>query len=127
MESPASALGNAPDGEDPGIQTESGEETDRSGDIGSLAEIVEQLESDPEERWHAMEGLGLVEPEVRLAIIAELSRHEQKSGTSSLLRLLCSARDLVTRDAVRLRSAFRGRRVNPPPGVRFVCSSRHGC
>jgi hypothetical protein len=66
-----------------------------------LGEIIEQLERDPEERWHAMEGLGSVEPEVRLAIIAELAQHQQRAGTSSLLNLLTSARDLGTREAAR--------------------------
>jgi hypothetical protein len=74
---------------------------ERPGDDGSLEEIVEQLDRDPEERWHAMEGLGLVEPEVRLAIIAELSHRHQGTATTSLLRLLCAARDLATRDAAR--------------------------
>jgi hypothetical protein len=83
------------------IYTEEHEEPDRSNVGGSLREIIEQLENDSEERWHAMEGLGLIEPEERVAIIAELSRHQQNSGTSSLLRLLCSARDLPTRSAAR--------------------------
>jgi hypothetical protein len=86
-----------------------------SSECGFLREILEQLERDPEERWHAMEGLGLVEPDVRLAVIGELSRHQQSSATESLLRLLCSARDLSTRAAAR---AALGVEIAGTPGVR---------
>ncbi len=78
-----------------------GDRPNRSGEGGSIEDILEQLELNPEERWHAMEGLGLVEPEVRVAIIAELSPHQQNAGASSLLRLLCSVRDPSSRRAAR--------------------------
>ncbi len=74
--------------------------------MNTLEDIVEQLELNPAECWHAMEGLGLVEPEVRAAIIAELSRHQQSAGTLSLLHLLCSVRDPSTRQAARAALRF---------------------
>ncbi len=74
--------------------------------MNTLEDIVEQLELNPAERWHAIEGLGLVEPEVRAAIIAELSRHQERAGTLSLLRLLCWSRDPSTRQTARAALRF---------------------
>jgi len=67
----------------------------------TLWEIVEQLENDPQERWHALEGLASVELEVRLSIIDELSHDSLRSGALTLLRLLSTARDPRTRVAAR--------------------------
>ena len=62
-----------------------------------LGEIADQLESDPQECWQALEGLASVEPELRLSIIDELSRLGLRPGVGMLLRLLSSARDPATR------------------------------
>ena len=77
----------------------------------------------PTECWHAMEGLALVEPEVRVAIIAELSRHQQNSGTSSLLHLLCSVRDPATRLAARAALGFETAETT---GLQWFGKSRRG-
>jgi hypothetical protein len=106
MGSPASADWPAFGGDGLGTRTGPGDRPERSGDGTSIGDIVEQLKLNPEECWHAMEGLGLVEPDVQLAIIAELSRHQQNSGASSLLRMLCSVRDASTRAAARAALRF---------------------
>ena len=66
-----------------------------------LNEIVDQLESDPQECWQAFESLEAVEPELRLSIVDELSGLGSRPGAEMLLRLLSSARDLATRAAAR--------------------------
>jgi hypothetical protein len=66
-----------------------------------LNEIVDQLESDPQECWQAIESLEGVEPELRLSIVDELSGLGSRPGAEMLLRLLSSARDLATRAAAR--------------------------
>ncbi len=66
-----------------------------------LSEIADQLESNPQECWHAFESLETVEPELRLSIIDELSGLGFRPGAEMLLRLLSSARDPATRIAAR--------------------------
>jgi len=67
----------------------------------TLWEIVEQLEDNPQERWHALQGLASVELEVRLSIIDELSHDSLRPGVLTLLRLLSTVRDPRTRAAAR--------------------------
>jgi hypothetical protein len=67
----------------------------------SLEEIAERLENDPHECWQALEGLASVDPEVRLSIIDELSRHRKMPGARTLLRLMSTSRDRAARTAAR--------------------------
>ena len=67
-----------------------------------LEEIIAQLEDDSGECWLAMESLAAIDPEMRRAIIGELSGHRSKPGVQSLLRILTAARDPDTRSAARL-------------------------
>ena len=81
-------------------------------EVGSLQEIAERLQSDPQECWQALEGLASVELEVRLSIIDELSRQSLTPGAQTLLRLLATARDPTTQKAAALRSRTkRGRGI----------------
>jgi hypothetical protein len=64
-----------------------------------LAEIVDPLDSDPEECRQAFEGLATVEAELRLSIIGELSSLGPRPGAQALLRLLSNAPDAATRSA----------------------------
>jgi len=90
---------------------------------GAIWEIVEQLENDPQECWHALEGLASVEPEVRLSIIDELSHDRLRPGVLTLLRLLSTARDPLTRAAARAAlpradaGACRGDGDDAPPAL----------
>jgi len=122
MESPASADWQDRGGEGGGSRIESDGRADRSSPRCSIGDIIEQLQLNPQECWYAIEGLGLLEPEVRFAIIAELSRHQQNMGASSLLRLLCSVRDASTRRAARAAVGFES--VETTPGVWFDQSTR---
>ena len=69
---------------------------------GWLAEIVDQLETDPRECWPAMESLAALDPTMRRAIITELSTYRSKPSVRTLLRLLSAARDPTTRTVARL-------------------------
>ena len=67
-----------------------------------LSEIADQLESDPQECWHAVESLMSVEAELRLSIIDEMAALGSRPGAQMLLRLLSSdADDPATRAAAR--------------------------
>ena len=64
----------------PAIERDLSEQTDPSCDRPAeasekswLGEIADQLESDPQECWQALESLATVEPDLRLSIIDELS------------------------------------------------------
>src|SRR5262249_18497542 len=81
-----------------------------------LGEIAEQLQRDPEERWRALEALSAVEPAARRAIIAELSALWSESGVRSLLRLLSTTRDALTREAARLALLATGGEAFEAPG-----------
>jgi hypothetical protein len=72
-----------------------------SVEVSWLAEIVEQLERDPEECWPALEALTAIEPPARQVIIEELSGHGTSVGVRTLLRLLSGAPDALTRGAAR--------------------------
>jgi hypothetical protein len=65
----------------------------------TLREIVEHLENDPDECWHAVAGLTSVELDERLSIIDELAQHRQRPGIQALLRLLSTVRDPRTRES----------------------------
>ena len=67
-----------------------------------LQEIIAQLENDPGECWLAMESLSAIDPEMRRAIIGELSGHRSKPGVQTLLSLLATTHDPDTRSAARL-------------------------
>src|SRR5262249_32318652 len=73
----------------------------------ALWEILEQLENDEGECWHALEGLASLELETRLSIIDELSRHHSRPGSSALLRILSTLRDPLTRASARAALAWR--------------------
>lgn len=66
---------------------------------GSLEELAEQLEGDPEGTWLALQGLGAVEPEIRPQIIEGLAQGPIGPGLAEFLRLLCFAHDPPTRAA----------------------------
>jgi hypothetical protein len=84
------------EGPDPNRETSTAEH-----DQSWLYEIVDQLERDPQECWRALEGLVTVEADLRLSIIDELSALGARPGAQTLLRLLSSAHDPVTRSAAR--------------------------
>lgn len=66
---------------------------------GSLEQLAEQLEGDPEGTWLALQGLGAVEPEIRPQIIEGLAQGSIGPGLAEFLRLLCFAHDPPTRAA----------------------------
>ena len=66
---------------------------------GSLEQLAEQLEGDPEGTWLALQGLGAVEPEIRPQIIEGLALGPIGPGLAEFLRLLCFAHDPPTRAA----------------------------
>ncbi|WP_406693687.1 hypothetical protein V5E97_21890 [Singulisphaera sp. Ch08] len=66
---------------------------------GSLEQLAEQLEGDPEGTWLALQGLGAVEPEIRPQIIEGLAQGPIGPGLAEFLRLLCFAHDPPTRAA----------------------------
>jgi hypothetical protein len=86
---------------------------------GTLREIAERLQSDPQECWQAVEALAAVELDVRLSIIDELSRHPLTPGARTMLRLLSTARDRATRTSARSAlsraDAEAGGRLGPDP------------
>jgi hypothetical protein len=69
--------------------------------LGSIGEIVAQLERDPGQCWLALEGLRAVEPDERAPLIAALSAHQAVPGVATLLRLLATTRDPVIHGAAR--------------------------
>ena len=70
-------------------------------DDGSVQELIEQIEEEPDGLWLALQGLGPVEPEVRAEIITGLIAEGRPlgSGLSEFLRLLAYAHDPETRAA----------------------------
>jgi hypothetical protein len=70
-----------------------------AGSEDSLGELAEQIEGDPDGVWIALEGLGSVEPEVRVEIVAGLADQPTGPGLVTFLRHLAFGRDAATRDA----------------------------
>jgi hypothetical protein len=68
-------------------------------DEGSLDQLASQIEDDPEGLWLALQGLAVVEPDVRAEIIRGLSELRQGPNVLEFLRLLCFAHDAPTRNA----------------------------
>jgi hypothetical protein len=66
---------------------------------GSLAQLVDQIEGDPDGVWLALQGLGAVESDVRAEIVAGLADVPPGPGLVEFLRLLAYAHDRPTRDA----------------------------
>jgi hypothetical protein len=65
----------------------------------TVAQLVEQIEGDPEGIWLALQGLGAVEPEVRPQIVAGMGGRPPGPALVEFLRLLAYAQDVPTRDA----------------------------
>ena len=86
-------------------------------EAGSIEELVEQIEADPDGIWLALQGLVAVEPEVRPEIVAGLARVPLGPGLVEFLRLLAYCHDEPTRAAaLDALSADPGR--GPPFGAR---------
>jgi hypothetical protein len=68
-------------------------------EAGSLDQLAEQLEEDPEGTWLALQGLAAIEPEIRPEIVAGLARAPMGPGLIGFLRLLGFAHDPATRTA----------------------------
>jgi hypothetical protein len=68
-------------------------------DEGSLDELLEQIEDDPDEVWVALQGLVSVEPEVRVQILAGLANRPPGPGLVAFLRLLSYSQEPETRTA----------------------------
>ena len=66
---------------------------------GSIHDLAEGLEGDPDGIWLALQGLGAVEPEVRAEIVASLAQAPPGPGLIEFLRLLCYCHDPTTRAA----------------------------
>ncbi len=66
---------------------------------GSLEQLAEQLERDPDAAWVALQGLGAVEPDIRAEIVAALARVPLGPGLINFLRFLAYAHDPATRSA----------------------------
>ena len=63
----------------------------------ALEALAAQLEEEPEGSWVALQGIGAVEPEVRVEIIAGLAESADGPGLVAFLRLLAFAHDGPTR------------------------------
>ena len=66
---------------------------------GSIQDLAEGLEGDPDGIWLALQGLGAVEPEVRAEIVASLAQAPPGPGLIEFLRLLCYSHDPTTQTA----------------------------
>jgi hypothetical protein len=64
-----------------------------------LAQLIDQIDDDPEGVWLALQGLGVIEPEVREEIITGLASYLPGAGVVEILRLLSYAHDPRTRTA----------------------------
>jgi hypothetical protein len=78
--------------------------SDTLDEDGSLEQLIEQLEEDPEGTWLALHALGAVEPDVRAAIVAGLAQAAAPPrvpgpGLIEFFRLLSFAHDPATRTA----------------------------
>lgn len=63
---------------------------------GSLGQLAEQLEDDPDGIWLALQGLGAIEADIRPQIIAGLVQVPLGPGLAEFLRLLSFAHDPAT-------------------------------
>ena len=102
--------------------------TEALDEEGSLDQLAEQLERDPDEAWLALQGLGAVEPDIRPEIVAGLERVPLGPGLINFLRLLGYSHDPVTRAAAldilanqpgddpRLVQVWAGIAADPPDG-----------
>ena len=66
---------------------------------GSIEELIEQIEGDPDGLWMALQGLNAIEPEIRPRIIESLVERPLGPGMTEFLRLLAYASDTATRTA----------------------------
>jgi hypothetical protein len=66
---------------------------------GSVEELVEQIEGDPDGIWLALQGLAAVEPEVRVQILREIAHGPLGAGVIEFLRLLVYNDEPMTRQA----------------------------
>jgi hypothetical protein len=64
---------------------------------GSIHDLAEGLEAEPDGIWLALQGLGPVEPEVRAEILASLAQEPPGPGLIEFLRLLCYCHEPTTR------------------------------
>jgi hypothetical protein len=92
---------------------------------GSIEQLVEQIESDPEGLWLALQGLGAVEPEVRPEIVGGLARGPLGPGLIEFLRLLAYAHDPATRAVALDALAADGRRGEPGVNLAWLDLARH--
>jgi hypothetical protein len=94
MDSPAPDFDDSPE-----LEPELSADPVAPADSSWLGEVADQLESNPQECWQALESLEQVEPNLRLSIIDELAGLSGRPGARMLLNLLSSARDPATRAA----------------------------
>jgi hypothetical protein len=73
------------------------EDLNETSGEASLEELAAQLEEEPDGSWVALQGLSVVEPEVRAEIIAGLAALPTGPGLVAFLRLLTFAHDPLTR------------------------------
>ncbi len=90
----AGILGNYPP-----LQDLWDELNDALDDDGSIEELVEQIENDPDGIWLALQGLAAVEAEVRPQIIAGLASGKVGPGVIEFFRLLSYSDDHGSRSA----------------------------
>ena len=64
---------------------------------GSIQQLAEQIEGDPEDFVFALQGLGAVEPEIRAEIVAGLGRLDAGPGLVEFFRVLGYSDDPATR------------------------------
>ena len=81
-------------------------------DEGSLVLLVEQLDDDPEGVWLALQGIGGVEPEARIEIIAGLAESSLGPGVIEFLRLLAYSPEASTQAAA-VGALLDGNRTSP--------------
>ena len=67
----------------------------------AIDDLLDGLESDPEESWDAFQGLESLDPELRRPIVAELIASPPSEGVTRLLHLLGASRDATVRGAAR--------------------------
>ncbi len=69
------------------------------GDEGSLEELAAQIEDDEDGVWVALQGLGVIEPDVRAEIVSGLGNQPMGPGLATLLRHLVFAQEPSIRTA----------------------------
>lgn len=68
-------------------------------DGGSLAELAEQLDEEPDAAWIALQGLGAIEPSIRVEIVSGLADQPASAGLIAFLRMLAFTHEPTTRAA----------------------------